>query len=259
MRPTLSDEELTGISIGSLLVIGIAGILGALRGEISQANSALVLVLVVLVAAATGGHRAGIATGVMAAIAFDFFLTQPYQSLAIKSADDVITTLLLVVIGATVGVIATTRREAKAEGHDGHEEIQSLYRIATATAAGADPSEIVSATETEVAAVLHLVDCRYDEAMPDTPLPELQPSGRIDAPYVFAHDGFTLPAEGVAIAVRGGGHTYGWLHGRPSDPARGISGDRRRSALVLADHLGLVLATTHAGSTRRPLPPAATS
>ena len=53
--------------------------------------------------------------------------------------------------------------------------------------------------------------------------------------------GFALPPEGVAIAVRNAGLSIGWLVCQPCAPAVGVSRDRRRTALVLADHLGLVL------------------
>ena len=67
------------MAIGGLLAIAAAGLLGAVRGDISQANAALALVLIVVLAAFTGGRWAGVSTGIVAAVAFDFFLTEHCQ------------------------------------------------------------------------------------------------------------------------------------------------------------------------------------
>lgn len=231
-----------GIGIGALVAIATAGLLGSVRGEIDQANGALVLVLVVVVAAYTGGRWAGVATGLVSAVSFDFFLTEPYGSLAIESSDDIVTTVLLVAVGLAVGQIATSRNEAKAAGRAGADEVAGLYRVAGLTADGAPSDQVIDAVRAEVSTVLRLRECRFEGLPLDPPLPELEPSGRVDAPYVFEGDGFTLPADGVTIVVRDGSHALGWLVCLPADANSGVSRDRRRTALILADHLGLVLA-----------------
>ena len=241
MRRPLSDSEVIGASVGALLAMSVAGLLGAVRPEVSQANAGLILVLVIVLAASIGGRWAGGATALAAALSFDFFLTQPYQSLAIKSSDDVITTVLLFAVGVIVGQFADARWAAKASGEAGAEEVAALHRVATLTADGAHLIQVLEETQRAVVDVLHLESCRFEEQPQDPPLPELEPSGRVDAPLVHLGDGFALPPEGVAIAVRNAGLSIGWLVCQPCAPAVGVSRDRRRTALVLADHLGLVL------------------
>ena len=245
MRRALSDAEAVGIAIGALVAITLAGLLGSVRGEMSQANAALVLVLVVVLAAYTGGRWAGAATGFVAAVAFDFFLTRPYGSLAIKSSDDVTTTVLLLAVGLAVGHIATSRREAKMAGQAGADEVAGLYRVASAD--DSSVAAVIEAVQAEVSAVLHLTTCRFDTLHPDPTLPELEHSGRVDAPYRFEGDGFVLPGDGVFIGVTYQNRTLGWLVCTPADPAVGISSDRRRTALILAGYLGLTIAAS-AGS-----------
>ncbi len=239
------------MAIGGLLAIAVAGLLGAVRGEISQANAALALVLIVVLAAFTGGRWAGVSTGIVAAVSFDFFLTEPYRSLVIRSTDDIVTTGLLVTVGLGVGHIAATRWTAKAEGRDAHDELVAIHRLAERAVGGADRASQIAATEAEVAKVLRLSGCRFDPLPHDPPLPELQPSGSVDAPYVYLGEGFVLPADGLTIAVRSPGVVHGWLTCRPADQETGISPDRRRTACILADHLGLVLAAEPAGPVGR--------
>ncbi len=242
MRKNLSDSDVMGIGIGALVALTVAGLLGAFRGGLDRPNAALVLVLVVIAAAAVGGRWAGVATGLTAAAGFDFFLTYPYNSLAIKSSDDVVTTFLLVLVGLAVGSIAVAGREARDHGRAGTREVAGLYRVTRLSAEGADTAEVIQAVEDEMAAILHLSECRFERLPVDPPLPALELSGRVDAPYVFEGDGFALPADGVIVAVREGDHTLGWLVCRPNAGAPGVSRDRRRTALVLADHLALTLA-----------------
>ena len=77
------------------------------------------LVLVIVVAASFGGRAAGVTTSVVATLSFNFFHTQPYYSLRISDRFDIITTLLLVVVGLAVGEIAVLshRHETVADEH----------------------------------------------------------------------------------------------------------------------------------------------
>jgi len=249
MRRPLSDAEVIGASVGVIAALVVAGLLGAVRAEVSQANAGLALVLVIVAAAYVGGRWAGGATALAAAVSFDFFLTRPYGSLAIKSSDDVVTTVLLFVVGIAVGQIAASRWTAQAAGKAGTEEVAGLYRVASLTAEGRPMPEIVDAVEHEVAEVLLLASCRFQLLPPDPALPELEASGRVEAPYVHVGDGFALPREGVAIAVRSAGRIAGWLVCVPRDELTGVSRDRRRTAIVFADHLGLALAQADTGAT----------
>lgn len=89
-------------SVGSLAV---AGALVAWREPLGLANVGFVMVLVVLAAAIAGGRRAGIVTAATAALAFNYFHTQPYLSLAVAAREDAVSVALLAVVGALVGEI----------------------------------------------------------------------------------------------------------------------------------------------------------
>ena len=66
-----------------------------LRDEIDNANLALILVLVVVVVASLGGRRAGAIAALTSTLAFDFFLTRPFLSARVESADDIETLMRL--------------------------------------------------------------------------------------------------------------------------------------------------------------------
>src|SRR5438874_13172847 len=95
-----------GAALGSLSSLFAAALLVGVRGEIANANVALVLVVCIVLGAVTGGRAAGVAAALVAAASFDFFHTRPYNSLKMTDGNDIIATLLLLVVGLAVGEIA---------------------------------------------------------------------------------------------------------------------------------------------------------
>ncbi|HKN39512.1 MAG TPA: DUF4118 domain-containing protein [Acidimicrobiia bacterium] len=70
-------RTLLGIAVGGLGSVGAALALVGVRGELLNANVALILVVFVLLGAIVGGRSAGAVSALAAAIAFDFFHTKP--------------------------------------------------------------------------------------------------------------------------------------------------------------------------------------
>jgi K+-sensing histidine kinase KdpD len=84
----------------------IAALLTTLRGVVTGSNAALVLVLLVVAVAATRHRSAGVAAALVGAASFDYFLAPPYFQFAIFAKDDVVTAVLLTVIGLAVTELA---------------------------------------------------------------------------------------------------------------------------------------------------------
>ena len=86
-----------------LTPVVVALLLTPWRHRLAAADDALILV-VAIVAVATAGYRwAAALSALVAALAFDFFLTRPYNSFRITRTSDLVTELLLLVVGLTVG------------------------------------------------------------------------------------------------------------------------------------------------------------
>src|SRR5262249_13210927 len=90
--------------------LAVCGILVAFRNNLSSANSALILVVVVVGVASLGNRVAGVLAAVSAAVWFDFFLTQPYERLSIASSSDITTAILLLIVGVAVSQLAAHAR-----------------------------------------------------------------------------------------------------------------------------------------------------
>lgn len=92
--------------LASLIPLGLAGLLQLALSVITNTSSALVLVLAVVAAAATGDRLAGVLAAASAALGFDFFLTQPYFQLRIDDPGDIELAVLLLAVGLAVSELA---------------------------------------------------------------------------------------------------------------------------------------------------------
>ena len=95
------------VVLGAAVVpVAACAILALFRDSIANTNAALGLVLLVVAAASTGIRWAGIVAALSSAVGFDYFLTEPYNTLSISDRGDIETALLLLLIGAAVAQAA---------------------------------------------------------------------------------------------------------------------------------------------------------
>jgi Domain of unknown function (DUF4118) len=227
--------RLLALVVGSVVAVAV---LVPLRDHVRNTNLALVLVLVVLAAAVLGGRLAGVVVGVVVAIAFDFFLTQPYQSFTIDRADDVQTTVLLAAVGLVGGELVERARRSQAEADARRQEVDRFQRRAELAAWGERPGRLISRSQEELTELLGLVDVSYRHG-----------AAPADA-SVLTHDGARVPggpssigSEVVALPVRAHGRDLGHflLVFPPGTMGMTVSADRRHAAVAVADQLGMAL------------------
>jgi len=223
--------------------IGVAAAFIPLRAHVASAEVVLVLVIVVLAAALFGGRPAGGVAALSAALAFDFFQTQPYYSLRIDRAQDVETVILLLVVGLVTGDLVTRRRRDRATAAVSSEELEALHRITQLAAGGERPGPLIHLVRTELIDILDLEECEFQRPPFVDSMPRLQ------------HDGISIPARlapldalpnalrQVELPVWGEGLEVGRFVLTFAKPTTGIklSPQARRSAVALADQLGVIL------------------
>lgn len=121
----------------------VSGVLYALDGVVAGAASALILVLVVVGAAATGDRPSGILAGLAGAVGFDFFLTAPHLSLNIADPEDIELAVLLLLVGLAVNELALWggRQRARASEREGF--IRGVMESSDLVAKGGPGTETV--------------------------------------------------------------------------------------------------------------------
>ena len=189
-----------------------------------------------------GGRGAGALAAVVSAMSYDFFLTRPYLSLTIDSADDVETTIFLLVVGLLVGEIVVRLRRTQRLAARGASEIARLHRVAELAAGGSTVEELEQAVVTELVGLLDLRDCFFEVPPVGRPLPRLERNGAVSGVTSrrLVGEEFALPAE-IELPVLGRGRQLGRFV-LVASPTAGASLEERTVAVALSDQLGAVLA-----------------
>ena len=86
--PARLSRDRLAVLVGLVAPLALAAILVPFRSDIPNTDAALAMILVVVAVAANGYRLAGILAALSVAVWFDFFLTQPYETLSITPAVD---------------------------------------------------------------------------------------------------------------------------------------------------------------------------
>lgn len=244
------STRLLWVALAGAAPIGVAAALVGLRDVMLNANVALVLVLVVVLAAIGGGREAGAVAAVSAALSFDFFHTVPYLTLQIDSGDDVETTLLLLGVGLAVGHLASMRAKP-ARPPKTADEIRRIHRVAAlGDHSRHTASEMIMAAQNELSELLELDTCQFEAFPFSRAFPRLERTGVISV--MEYHDGgFALPPDGVELPVLGRGNVLGRFVLVPR-PGTTVTLEQRIVAVSIADHVGAALS---APESRHPVNP----
>lgn len=228
------------VAVGPAAALLIAGVLSGVRDDIGTTNVALTLACVVVLAA-VAGRRAGLATALMAAVSYNFFHTQPYQSLRINDGKDILTVTLLAALGVVVSETAHRRRQANLSARSHARGEHALEIVASRLVDDPNPHAVWSEVESSLVELLDLAECRFEPG--DTcDLPILPRSGSLLSKEMhWGRDGFRLPEAGAALQIRCEAHTYGHVILVPRSKA-GSSVETRRVAIALADQYAIALA-----------------
>lgn len=226
-----------GFALVTPVVVAVA--LVPLRAHVLNTNLALVLVVVVLGVAVTGGRVAGVVGALSAALSYDFVLTVPYGSFTMERSDDIETTLLLALIGLIAGELVERARRSEAAAIARRRDLERIHRRAELAAGGERPGRLIEQSAEELTELLHLKVCRY---VPE-PSPETLPVFTHDAIRVPSDIGRDAPRTAVALPVRAHGQDLGhFLLVFPTESfGLGASVDVKHAAVAVADQLGMAL------------------
>ena len=227
---------LRGAAVG--VPILLAAVLALLRGQLAPSTAALVLVLAVVGASASGDRVAGVASAISAALAFDFFLTVPFYSLSIYERDNVALAIVLVVVGIAVTELALWghRQQAAARERSGY--IDGVLGLSDVIATGSDAA-LPKTIGAVITTVLGLDRVAWVVGEPSANAPVVGRDGvvRIDGRDLGV-DRRGLPTDLVTvIPVSRGGHVIGHFTlvaaTRVVRPGR----DQLRAAILLAEQM----------------------
>ena len=239
-RPIVSTDAWIMLAAVAAPIV-VAAVLIPWRSQLDTADTALFLVVVIVAVASTGRRMAAATAALVSALCFDFFLTRPYQSFRITSHADLITEILLLVVGLIVGELAARGRRHRDAAWQSRHQMSLLHTVTEFAATGKDPQVVLAAATGELTELLFLRDCRFTSHGTDRAMARVAPDGHVTVGKdTWSTDDLGLPRN-VDLPVRSGG----WLLGHfvlTSTPGKPISPDRLLVAVAIADQVGAALA-----------------
>jgi K+-sensing histidine kinase KdpD len=211
----------------------------------SFATTAAALVLVALIAAIAilGNRCAGVVASASSAIWFDFFLTRPYERLAISHRDDLETTVSLFVVGIIVTELAARARHHREVAARETDYVALLHEFADMLAQGVLAADVTERASSELVDLLHLRSCRYVPGAPGPHRATVTPNGDVlNGGLRWGVATMGLPGPEVDLLVQSGGRAVGRFVMVPT-PGWLVPDERMIVAVSIAAYAGAAQAT----------------
>jgi K+-sensing histidine kinase KdpD len=234
-------RDQVAIAAAVALPLAVAAILVPFRSSFTNTASALILVAVIVAVATLGNRVSGIVATISATIWFDFFLTRPYEQLAITHRQDIETAVSLFVVGIIVTELAARSRHHHETAVAEADFVALIHDISELATSGTPSREVVARVRDELVTLLHLKSCRYVSGSSDEPMTQLEHDGRVVlGGRVWGVDRMGLPGPEIELRVQSQGRTLGRFVMTPT-PGYEVSYERRVVAVAIADQVGASL------------------
>ena len=224
----------TATVLGPVLAIAVAWATDTASSDMSIANAALVLAFV-CVAAALVSPIAGFLTSAIAALALNYFHTTPVHSLRMTEGDEIVTVVLLVLLGSSVSIATTMRFRAKVAVHRTDESLAAARELQELLSHGGTLPAVWLAAVQSVCLQAGSIDVSLLAAAPSE-LPVI--SHRLPSGTGSDADEVVIPETGAALLLPNG---RGALLLRPQAGLGAITA-ARTMLLQFGDQLAAALA-----------------
>lgn len=229
--------------LGMVAPLGVTAALVPARSSLAGTAAALILVAVIVAVAILGSRVAGVIASVSSGLWFDFFLTRPYERLAISHRPDLETTVSLFVVGLIVTEIAARGRHHRLVAVEETDYVALIHDLGEMVALGEPAAQVVERASNELIHLLHLRRCVYQPGVPEPNRTTVLSSGEVvHGRLRWGISTVGLPGSEVDLLVHYGGRTLGRFVLGPT-PGWPVSRERMIVAVAIAGQVGAALAT----------------
>src|ERR1700722_19095736 len=151
---------------GLVAPLAVTALLVPARSSLVGTAAALILVALTAAIAILGTRVAGFLASASSAIWFDFFLTRPYERLAISQRADLETAISLFVVGLIVTELAARSRHHRQVAVDEADFVAVIHRLGEMIALGEPAAHVIDLASEELIELLDLRACTYEAGMP---------------------------------------------------------------------------------------------
>jgi K+-sensing histidine kinase KdpD len=240
-RPPL-DARRAVVAVATAIVLPVAFglVFLPLRDELSQSMS-LVMVIPVLVVALLGGAKLATVAALSAACVFDVLYTEPYYRPKIDDTDDIVETIVLLVIGVTIGVLAQSAQRAVIASRIRRRELAAVTEFVEHIGTRISAADLAAHAGASITDLLDATTCEWLPDYKGTASPVLRPDGSLTSELgeVEARAAGVLPTT-IEIPIGEPPSDHGRFIVR-TDGRTSISMEERRAAATIANTLGRCL------------------
>lgn len=230
--------------------IVVSGLLYLTRETFAGPAAALVLVLLVVGASATGDRVSGVLAAVSGALGFDYFLTAPYLNLQIANSADIEVAVMLLAVGFAVNELALWGGRQRAAAGERSGFIAGVVESAELAATGASQPDIVKAVGGHIERLLKADRVEYVQGIPRGDCAIVQRDGAVafeDIVLKVASDG--LPSDRyTAVPVTSDGRVVGYFRVSTATELVRPTAEQLRIAVLLADQVAPRTSRTDRGA-----------
>ena len=131
-----ADDARVWMVTGALGSMALAIALIPLRTQVAASNLAFLFMAFTIIVAELGGRGAALVTALISAMSLNFFLTEPYLTLAISKTDDVIAFVALAACGLIAAAFGRRRERLSDVVGRADKELTTLARFAERSRSG---------------------------------------------------------------------------------------------------------------------------
>lgn len=191
---------LLGVAAAVALPLGFGLGLVPLREQLSQSTS-LLMVLPVFVVAVVAGPRLGTVAALSGAAAFDVLHTEPFYRPTIDDPDDVIETIVLLVIGVTIGYLAQSAQRAVFAAGVRRHALEAMTDFLGRIGTPISDEELAGHAGASICGLLEAQECRWRPGYMGTAGPVLQPDGTLSGVLTIGVTGGGVLPTTIEIPV----------------------------------------------------------
>jgi K+-sensing histidine kinase KdpD len=228
---------------GLLAPLAVAGLLVPARESLVGTAAALILVALIAAIAILGTRVAGLLASASSALWFDFFLTRPYERLAISHRADLETAISLLVVGVIVTELAARSRHHRQVAVEEADFVAVIHKLGEMIALGEPSVRVVDTASAELMELLDLHGCEYVTGIPAPHRTTVMSDGQvIHGGLQWGVSTMGLPGRDLDLPVQFGGRTFGRFVLVPT-PGHPVPLERMIVAVSIASQTGASLAT----------------
>lgn len=237
------DRDRVALIASLFAPLAIAAVLVPLRTHVSNTDIALILVVVIVAVSALGNRLAGAIAALSAAVWFDFFFTNPYETFSISKSADIRTAVLLLLVGLAVSQLAARARRLQVVAITDAHYLGQLHEAAVLAQRSGSANLMADHVARQLVDLLQLRGCRFEYGKLTGHPPRLVQDGAVMVgSRTVDVEKHGMPQQEIELRVFGNGRYYGRYMMSPN-PDAVPSLQARLVAVTLADQVGSVLDT----------------